>query len=981
MQRAAIILACFFVCTNTLAQQYPFVHYTPKDGLISTNVRNIYQDSKGRLYFASMNGLSVYDGARFSNYTSANGLHHDIVNCVMEMDNSSLWVVTNNGKIQSLANGKLKSIVFDSPPPVIDNLIRDEKGSLYAASEQGIFVFRKNSFTKLSFLGIRNSKEYVSNICPAGNYLLIVRDNSLLDSREKHVLYLYDPVSEKIIAETQKELIRHIAKAPDGRIWVSTHNKILAVDTINLKKGKLSFHELPRPYDKIITNGLSFFNFDQYGNCWMTDKVFMLKKVTPDGNEMSFSRESGLITMDISHVFQDKEGTTWIASFGEGVYKLVNSNLSFSRNISGITALDKLSYIPERGQMFLYSPHNSKAILIEDNRTTRIFEVSEASKIPDIFITPKGIIGFSDNAIFEIIISGNRLYPKTVFTDSVDNQFVNPFIDYNGNAILCGKEYLTVIIDAKTIYRKKINYFADQATMDKKGNIWIATRSGELIMYTPRAGDPTNYLSNETFVTKKIPDISPRSITIDKSDNIWIGSRADGIHIFKIENSGLTRKFSLTTATGLSDNFVTQLTCDGDNNIWVCTPSGLDKITLKAGIPIVENLTRQNNIYQKVDEVVMDKSDNAWVLTSNGIIKIAKENKRAINYSPTLMVSLVKTGKDTLQNQSGASLSPKQNTLSFYFAATSFVDEKQVLYSYRLQGGSNTDWSEPSNNSSVSFIDLPSGDYTLDIKAIFPAGRYPEQLVHYKFLITPAWWQTWWFRITAGLLIIGLLVVGFRFYYTRKLEKEKAVLEKQQAIEKERTRIATDMHDDFGAGLSRIKFLSQALSNRTTTDDSIKTGLEKITVYSDEMTEKMGEIVWALNEKNDTIADLVAYTRSYALEYLAHHNIHCNASTPTHLPGTFIPGEIRRNIFLAVKESLHNVIKHAQATTVNFSIELNGTIEIIIHDNGRGINWSGQRKFSNGLINIKKRLEEIKGKAEFINEQGTKVVLQAPLDL
>ncbi|HET9745604.1 MAG TPA: two-component regulator propeller domain-containing protein, partial [Chitinophagaceae bacterium] len=707
MQRAALILAYFFACTNTPAQQYPFVHYTPKDGLISNNIRNIYQDSKGRLYFASMNGLSVYDGARFSNYTSANGLHHDIVNCVMEMGNDSLWVVTNNGKIQSLSNGKLKSIAFDSPLPIIDNLIRDENGSLYAASEQGIFVFKENSFTQLSFLGIRNSKEFVSDICPAGNYLLIVRDNSMLDSREKHVLYLYDPVSEKIIAETQKELIHHIAKAPDGRIWVSTNTGILAIDTINLKKGKLSFLELPPPYDKIITNGLSFLRFDQYGNCWMTDKVSILKKVTPDGNEMSFSRESGLITMDISHVFQDKEGITWIASFGEGVYKLVNSNLSFSRVISGITAINKLSYLKERDQMILYSPHNSKAIFIENNKVMRIFEVTGADKVPDIFITPKGIFGYSVNAIFEIIISGNRLYPKPIFSDSIDNQFVNPFIDKNGNAIVCGKEYLTVIIDGKTIYRKKINYFADQATSDKNGNIWIATRSGELIRYTPRADDPSNYLSNETIVAKKIPDISPRSITIDQSDNIWIGSRADGIHVFQLENSGLTRKFSITTATGLSDNFVTQLTCDGDNNIWVCTPSGLDKINLKTGVPIAENLTRQNNIYQKVTEVVIDKNGNAWVLTSNGIIKIAKENTRAINYSPTLMVSMVKTGKDTLQNISGASLSPKQNTLSFYFAATSFVDEKQVLYSYRLRGGSNPGWSEPSNNSSVSFIDLP----------------------------------------------------------------------------------------------------------------------------------------------------------------------------------------------------------------------------------------------------------------------------------
>src|SRR5205814_7919789 len=121
----------------------------------------------------------------------------------------------------------------------------------------------------------------------------------------------------------------------------------------------------------------------------------------------------------------------------------------------------------------------------------------------------------------------------------------------------------------------------------------------------------------------------------------------------------------------------------------------------------------------------------------------------------------------------------------------------------------------------------------------------------------------------------------------------------------------TDMHDDLGAGLSRIKFLSQSILNKKIEDGIIKSELEKITSFSDEMSEKMGEIVWALNEKNDTLADLIAYSRSYAVEYLGNHDIQCDANTPMNLPGTFITGEMRRNIFLSIKECLHNVVKHA----------------------------------------------------------------------
>jgi signal transduction histidine kinase len=147
------------------------------------------------------------------------------------------------------------------------------------------------------------------------------------------------------------------------------------------------------------------------------------------------------------------------------------------------------------------------------------------------------------------------------------------------------------------------------------------------------------------------------------------------------------------------------------------------------------------------------------------------------------------------------------------------------------------------------------------------------------------------------------------------------------------------------------------------------------------MSEKMGEIVWALNEKNDTLADLIAYTRSYALEYLANHNIECEANTPLHLPGTFITGEMRRDIFLSVKECLHNTVKHAQATKVCFSVELKKMMKIVIHDNGKGIDWSDQRAFSNGIQNIKKRMKEIDGEVVFLNDHGTKVSMTIPVSL
>jgi len=977
MQRKLFLFAYLFFCANCFAQQYPFVHYTPKDGLISNQIKNIYQDSKGRLYFTSVNGLSVYDGSRFVNYTSKNGLGLDIVNCVMEMGEDSIWIVTNNAIINCLVKGKIKKLDLKGTSPVIERLIKDDNDVLYAASEQGLYKFQEDKLIKLPFLDLKgkDKSRYVSFISSYGDHLLVQRDYSLLPG-EEHILYLYNKKTEKIVAEAEN--IISIDKAPDNRVWISTEKKITAFDTAALKNGKLIMQDLPPIYDRIKNLGGYFISFDQGNNCWVGDQSRNLLKIEPDGRLTSFSTASGLSMSFINTIFLDRENITWIATNNAGLNKLVQSNFSLTENPFGFSSFTyDLSYREDNDQLLLYSNKDSKLAVVKKERAS-ILNIDNTNDIERITETPHGFFGTALNKIYKLNLKNNTLYPEVIFTDSTDHIYSASLVDKNGNFIVCCNNNITAIINGTSICRRQLNFFADQPAIDNKGNIWVVTRAGELTMYSPNPNDPVNYLEQKKVFSKELSGVSPRSIVIDKDDNIWIGTRNHGIHVFAGNNGALAKKFTITTAAGLSDDFTTHLACDANNNIWACSALGLDKISLKNGAPVIENITKQNNIYQSVFKVVIDKNNTAWGSVSNGLIRIVPESKRKIAYSPTLLLSMIKAGKDTVLEKS--LFTHKQNNLSFYFSATSFFDEKQILYSYRLNGSSNNQWSEPSNNSFISFIDLPFGNYILDIKAIFPAGRYPEQTINYKFSISPAWWQTWWFRSIAGLLIIGLLIIGVRFYYRRRLEIQKTILEKQQAIEKERTRIATDMHDDLGAGLSRIKFLGQSLLNKKK-DEIMKNELEKITAVSDEMSEKMGEIIWALNEKNDTLADLIAYTRSYASEYLASHAIQCEASTPMNLPGTFITGEMRRNIFLSVKECLHNIVKHAEATKVCFSIELNHSMQIIIHDNGKGIEWNSQRPFSNGIQNIEKRMKEINGKVGFTNEGGTKVSLTIPVAL
>jgi len=187
------------------------------------------------------------------------------------------------------------------------------------------------------------------------------------------------------------------------------------------------------------------------------------------------------------------------------------------------------------------------------------------------------------------------------------------------------------------------------------------------------------------------------------------------------------------------------------------------------------------------------------------------------------------------------------------------------------------------------------------------------------------------------------------------------------------------MHDDLGAGLSRIKFLSETIGIKKQQHLPFEEDISKIREYSHEMIDKMGEIVWALNEKNDSLSDLLSYTRSYTVEYLSQSGIRCSINSPEFIPAAFVTGEFRRNIFLSVKEILHNIVKHAQANEVIVTIEIDPCLCINIKDDGIGFDQAKTRPYSNGLINIKKRMTDIDGIMEIENKNGTMIKLKAPL--
>ncbi len=983
MQRKnTLLLACFFISATCLSQQYPFVHYTPKDGLVNNRVRKAFQDSRGVMYFMTYGGLSVYDGARFRNYTVDNGLSSDLVNDMIEMGKDTIWIACNTRQVNILNAGVIDTLVTANKfTPIINKFIKSSDGYLYVIADDGFFRFQNNRFEKLPLLypGTQDAGSFLFDLIEWGPYFLIIPD-LVMNTKAPARLFLFDRRSNKIVAVEETNAIYSICKTNSNNILLCKGQGVEQLDTSALRKGFIRYVPASIAY-RDLPSLINFMMTDIQDNLWIYSGYNVVTKIETSGSRKYFSTLNGLGSNNLSGIFQDREGSIWFSLNGSGADKLVRDNLQLHEKINGYPV------------KVLYTDENSDSVCIYSNGNKRIrflrsapgdYHAFPGEQLTSIAVdSKKGKIYISEGTNLYLLRYHNNKFSdrKIVFKDSLSRGIGNIFIDPHGNPIVCGNPFLAVVIGDTLANNYPADYFTDQLAFDKNNRLWVAPRAGPIMVFSLHPEDPRHYLRLEKQFEKEFHNNGARSIAADANNNIWIGTRYDGLYRLHVTDDLAIKSVAhYSISEGLSDNFVTYLTCDRENSVWISTASGVDRIMYDQPEIHIENITRSNYIYQHILKTMVSQNGVAWSYSTEGYLMQIGKKTELNSAPPDLLVNEIRIGNRLINlAKQPAKFSYKQNSLLVSVAAPSFYDEKQIRYSYLLKGSGNEEWSEPSTYPVFNFINLHPGHYLLKLKAIFPAGRYADKEIEYSFVISPPWWQTTWFWLVLSMLVISLLIASIRAYYRRKFVNQRNALEKQQAIEKERTRIATDIHDDLGSGLSRIRYLGEMVKLKSSQQQDILPEIEKIAVYSDEMVDSMNEIVWALNKKNDTLEALIYYTRSFVVEYLTNNDLTCSVTIPDQIPFYKINGEMRRNIFLSVKESIHNIIKHASAKGVSMRFGLENGLHIDIHDNGKGIDWHKIRPFSNGLSNMRKRMEEMGATIRFSNENGTKVSFDIPM--
>ncbi len=428
---------------------------------------------------------------------------------------------------------------------------------------------------------------------------------------------------------------------------------------------------------------------------------------------------------------------------------------------------------------------------------------------------------------------------------------------------------------------------------------------------------------------------------------------------------------------------------EGENqNIWYSTNKGIYRSDLDFNLVKVYSLRDGlQDMEFNTDAFMKDNQGRIWMGGVNGLNVFHPDD---VKPSPTLATVCIDElqidGKSSRQFGIGDYLDNIQVDygipFSIYFHAIDYGDPSAARLKYKLRG-SDEDYVNVDNFvESIRYNKQAAGKYTLEILAANSDGVWNPEPRLINIWVKPPFWMTWWFILLASFGALWFTYYSFKSYYRRKIEKQNVklreqelIIEAQQSLVKERNRIASEMHDDLGSGLTRIKYLSDRLI-KTIKKEKEGDLIFRISNYSEELIRNMSEIIWAMNSRFDNFENLIAYIRRYSSEYLEEHKVDVTFEEIDLSEKMEISGEKRRNVFLAIKEALHNLVKYSGATKVNFTIENKEShINIILQEiDGSGFDLEKALEKGNGIYNMEKRMKDIGALEITYDNRGTRII-------
>lgn len=526
-------------------------------------------------------------------------------------------------------------------------------------------------------------------------------------------------------------------------------------------------------------------------------------------------------------------------------------------------------------------------------------------------------------------------------------------------------------------------------TMMRDGPVlWIGT-SGGLLRFLPETGGHTRFRHDPSDSTSLGHDVV-LSMHRDRSGRLWIGTNS-GLNLMDPVAGRFAHQAQGESFPG---DVIYSILEAADGQLWLGTNRGLLRFD-PAG-PRGQRL-RRYDAASGIGNVEFNRgaglraSDGTFYFGGDRGLTVFRPDELGDNpfVPPVVLTAVERASREGsrrttyVPSDQPVVLAPADYTVTFSFAALNFTNPDRNQHSYRMEGF-DPEWIAAGASRTAAYTNLPPGHYLFRVRGANDDGIWNEEGVSVPVVVQPSFSETLWFRGGLVLVVLGVVSAATAAAQRQRHRRELAELAYRQALEGERIRISRDMHDEVGAGLTEIAMLSDR-ARRPTAANGGGAALDKIARRSRAMLDSLGEIIWAINPDNDQAERLAPYLREYAAEFLEGAGLTAVLSFEVAGWTGPVSAEFRRNLFLILKESLTNAVRHAGANRVEVRLEGGAEgVRLVVEDDGRGMaiaaRGDAEARGHHGLANLHRRVAVLGGSLTVSSTegQGTRLEFQVP---
>ena len=929
IKSATVLFYCFFFLIEVVfSEKMPLKYLTTADGLPQNSINCIYQDKKGFFWIGTNGGLARYDGYEFVSFTKNQGLPRNEILDFLETGDGEFWLATKGGLVKFTPDGKIFDRTITEPeaasmtetptfitfPPddaknlIVTKLWQDSRGVIWVGTGHGLFKLEKNNNKKYEFFPVNidfpaSDSKYIYEIYEdQSGAVWIGTDNALTRILPDNQILVYR-------VEGKPSGFSTIVEDRSGRIWVGTSQKGLfqfAVDKTGMPQMIKWFsggvHSEIEGVDKIVEAS--------DGKLWIGSGSGLDEFDPNTGKLLLYTRSSGIGFYRFKTIFEDRQGNLWLGTQTNGIYRLspnglvsfeLEDRISFVRGIGLDNANNLLlttfvtnTELDERGARVArnftnkqISPYHWRLGELTENgfdwlipafsKKVSYFSYGEnqvslqARNGEWWIVTGKGLFRFPKVAFeqlkmtspMEVFDEKHGLRSEDVFHIYEDSQsdiwIATSSVGENSGGIYKWKraagtlEEMTAKAEFAAVKNNLVTSFAE----DRAGNIWFGFYNSGFARYR---GGEIDFFDNR----RNIPPGGIGNLFVDRENRLWLATRQGGILRIDEPTAENPAIRTYTEADGLSSNRTLSVTEDLQGFIYIGTDRDISRLNPRTDEFRHLNLAK-TQLQREYRSAICDKQGVLWFGTTEGLVKYAPIADTPEKPPEILLTGVNVEGVPQRVSASGADevnllpLAPSENQVRIDYVSLSNFENADIRYQYKLN---EDEWSPPSFERFVNFANLSSGDYQILIRAV--AGNAVSEksvIVSFKIL-APVYLRPWFMT----LVVLTIMATIYAFYRSR--------LGKLLEIERTRTLIATDLHDDIGSNLSKISILSEVvrlhLDDENTEQNRL---LNSIAETSRKSVASMSDIVWAINPKRDSVLEMTRKMREHAEEIFVPKNI------------------------------------------------------------------------------------------------------------